>query len=498
MVEAVQALEPGDDGTRRDDVQVRVASLAELLEGADLPLAIDTYQRGFVWDEDKIAQLADDLRDYERLPDPKPPYYMGSVLLHRDIRNERRFVIDGQQRLTALCVLYHQLKGELPANCALTYSPQSARRIQQAAAYLRANAQGITADVLRRIEFTLVCVPNIDLAFTFFDTQNNRGVTLHATDLLKAYHLRAVDGAGGSRKDELQALCARRWEGVQRGDKVLSHGKEFTAALFTKFLWRARCWRGNQASHGGHDALLHEFEKQSWAPEGDGSTVPLYRSRHNRLGTALVVKDEGASEIQAAPIPLSPHACDLPFAIRQPVHSGLGFFLYTDKYAALLRRLMTEEVVSTEVHRARDVYHGMVEKNSLYLREIFLLALLMYSDQFGDERLWEFSLWLEHALGAVRLDKQQVRQEAAQNFFRSGGMSLLDMIASAYRPEQVTSELASPRYAKPAVYARESIDADGGGVQSVYKRAVLRYYGREGSLSEKVQWLKNKTAQAAR
>ena len=110
------------------------------------------------------------------------------------------------------------------------------------------------------------------------------------------------------------------------------------------------------------------------------------------------------------------------------------------------------------------------------MREVFLLASLMYADQFDDEKLWEFSLWLEHALGAIRLEKQQVRYEAAQNFFKQDTLNLLDVIASGYRPEQVINHL---RYyhARPDTYANETIES-GTGVQGIYKQAVLTYYGR--------------------
>jgi len=119
--------------TNQENVDVGVLSFSELFEESPLPLAVDTYQRGFVWNDEKIRQLSDDLVQYQAEPDPKPPYYMGTILLHQHAAKGKRYVIDGQQRLTALCVLHRQLSGGLPAHCALTYSPKSARRIRSAA-----------------------------------------------------------------------------------------------------------------------------------------------------------------------------------------------------------------------------------------------------------------------------------------------------------------------------------------------------------------------------
>jgi hypothetical protein len=478
-------------------VEVVVQSFTDLFRASPLPLAVDTYQRGFVWNDDKIRQLADDLADYQHVPGPKPPYYMGAVLVHRHAQKAKRFVIDGQQRLTALCILHQQLTAALPPNCKLTYSPESARRIRAAAALFR-NHPAPHSDIFEQIAFTIIAVDRVDLAFTFFDTQNNRGVPLHATDLLKAYHLRAVDGASTDQKEDLQTLCARRWEGIQQGAPVMSHDQEFAPSLFAKFLWRARSWTGSQVVYGNHDALIEEFQQQTWPTNGNHDTLPLYPSRHNRLGTALTLSREGHSEIHTNRISLSPKAEDLPFAIRQPIQKGIGFFLYADKYAALLRRVAVEQTDSIELRRFREVYAELMIANSLYLREVFLLASLMYVDQFNDEKLWEFALWLEHALGAIRIEKQQVRYEAAQNFFKHSPLNLLDVIAGAFRPEQVIGHLRE-KLSRQDLYANENVET-GKGVQGVYKRAVLTYYGQTfgSSLSEKHDWIANRLMRASR
>jgi hypothetical protein len=473
----------------QEAVHVGVQSFAELFSSSLLPLGVDTYQRGFVWNDDKVRQLILDLATYEAEAGPKPPYYMGTLLFHQSNEKHCRFVIDGQQRLTALSILYQILVGSLPENFALTYSPKSARRILGAAKVFGDAPLQPSATIFGEIVFSIIQVERVDLAFTFFDTQNNRGVPLHATDLLKAYHLRAVDGDGVRHKEALQTLCARRWEGIQQGKPVLSHDQDFAPSLFSKFLWRSRYWTGDRVVYGGHDALMDEFQKQACPRQGAKDTIPLYRSRHNRLGTALTLTTEGYGEIHTNRISLSPKAEDLPFAIRQPIHEGIGFFLYADKYAALLRRLVSDASDSAEIIGFREVYEKLMMANSHFLREIFLLASLMYADQFDDERLWEFSLWMEHALGAIRLEKQQVRYEAAQNFFKNDVLNLLDVIAHGYRPEEAIRHLQTHHHYGDT-YGKESIQS-GKGVQGIYKRAVLEFYGRQPdeSLAGKPSWI---------
>jgi hypothetical protein len=482
------------NGASGNPVDVDVCSFNELFAPENWPLAVDTYQRGFVWRNDKIAQLIDDLVAYQRNQDPKPSYFMGTVLLHRSAEKQKRYVIDGQQRLTALCVLYHSLHNELPPQCALRYSPASARLIRAAASQFRQAATTLDATLFEHVVFTVVQVDQVDLAFTFFDTQNNRGVPLHATDLLKAFHLRAVTGETTAQQENLQTQCARRWEQLQNGKPVLSHEQALVQTMFTRFLWRARRWTGKRASEGDHDVLLTEFQSQSLRASGAHNTVPLYRARSNRRALSLTLAEDGHSALQLTEISLSPHPADLPFAIRQPIHRGLGFFLYADKYAAMLRWLMRDATTDRDVLRFRDVYSQLVRKNSLFLEEIFLLAALFYADQFFSERLWAFSLWLEHALGAVRVEKQQVRQETAQKFFRDAPvMNLLDVIAGAFRPDQVIDHLKSQRYDG---YRSEQIDMEKNGVQAKYKQAVLDYYGQppDCGLAAKGEWVTRRLA----
>lgn len=468
-------------------VTVSVQSFDELFCESSLPVAVDTYQRGFVWNPEKVAQLAGDLVAHEGLGDEAPPYYMGTVLVHQSPAKGKRFIIDGQQRLTALSILYRLLNGFLPEQFAMTYSRRSARHIRAAAEAFQ-NLQKPSLEIFNRIRFTIIEVDRVDLAFTFFDTQNNRGVPLHATDLLKAYHLRAV---GGDARERLQTVCASGWEKVQQSRTDLgseAEVKDSAPRLFNLFLWRARRWSGKQLQPGGHGALMEAFQKDTWPLTGLEDAIPLYRSRQNRLGTHLRLGEGGQREIQTHPITLSSRAADLPFAIRQPVHKGIGFFLYAEKYCALLQWLLVDETTSQQRVHFREIHTELMGTNSIYLREIFVLGALMYVDQFGEERLWAFALWYEHALGAIRLEKQQVRYEAAKNFFRDDTLNLLDVIAGAYLPEQVIGHLKR-HHRHDELYAGEQIQA-GKGVQGRYKQAVLDYFRMSSaSLQDKAEWI---------
>lgn len=85
-------------------------SIKNLLSAGDRYL-IPMYQRNYAWDEAEIAQLIQDIIDYQ--PGGRP-YYIGTLVVFE--RHENGHVlyetIDGQQRLTTLSLLASYLKNE--------------------------------------------------------------------------------------------------------------------------------------------------------------------------------------------------------------------------------------------------------------------------------------------------------------------------------------------------------------------------------------------------
>lgn len=61
---------------------------------------VPEYQRPFLWDADNLSDLVDDLVDAPR----DREYFLGTLVLH-DRGDSNYDIVDGQQRLTALCVL---------------------------------------------------------------------------------------------------------------------------------------------------------------------------------------------------------------------------------------------------------------------------------------------------------------------------------------------------------------------------------------------------------
>lgn len=477
------------------NVKVEVFSFQEFFAQENtFAVGIDSYQRPYVWGKSKIEELIKDLREYLDNPNGLK-YYMGNILLHQHNEKQKLFIIDGQQRLTTLCTLYYVLKDGLLPNgkMALEYhSPVSAKNIVTAKALFEEIKTEFSskADMLfSNLQFTFITTLSEDLAFTFFDTQNNRGVKLNPTDLLKAYHLRAI---GNSEYLNIQTNCATRWEKIQGSQTLFGQHNDFIAELFHQFLWRSRCWNGQKVIYREQDEdILNEFQEKT-IEQTEPDTVPLYPNTNNALATALQLKSQHQFTLYPAAVEMSSTSAYLPFTLRQPISEGLGFFLFAEKYADLVKIIFfNEEVTNAEIKAVRNFYTEVVQHISLYLKELYLLAIVMYFDKFGSTRLLEFMLWFDHVLGALRLEKHYIFKEASFKFITGTNNNIFDVISQSFRPQEVITFLSELKTVSQnidieEVYART--DLPDTGVRGYYKNNLFGYYGKT-TFATKAKWI---------
>jgi len=218
-------------------------NIRALLSGAKY--AIDYYQREYKWQTKQISELLDDLADkFLQSYDPKHDrtavegyghYFLGSIIISE--KNGHKFIIDGQQRLTSLTLLLIYLhrrlndseqKGQLAE---LIFSQKFGKKsfnldVPERTACMEALYAGQAFDengqpesvcnILARYHdieerfpeevagkalpyFTDWLIENVHLveitaysdedAYTIFETMNDRGLSLTATDMLKGYLL---------------------------------------------------------------------------------------------------------------------------------------------------------------------------------------------------------------------------------------------------------------------------------------------------------------------
>lgn len=448
-----------------------------------ISLEIPEYQRPYTWGKDKTDDLLQDLEEHFLISKSTNDFYLGTILYFHNKVKSCYEIIDGQQRITTLLIIQSLLQNEpLAERFNIKYnSHQSVTCIKDAQSFFTNNYLLLQklqqTDFLNRLNFTLIITHSEDEAFTFFDTQNNRGMKLSATDFLKAYHLRAVIS------EFLQEKCAIQWEKYS----AKSFDGPFLSHLFDKILWRARNWRGqNYISFENRDEILYTFQKLSIKADQEDS-YPLYPNFYNRQATGHVYKPTGEL-IRFLSMPEVNDYSEYPFSLRQPLFKGLNFFKYSEKYAAIHEVLFQKnDPIDDEIVKLRHFYNMVYEYDmSIYLRHFMQLCLIAYYDVFGKQNILRAALCFDYLIGSIRLQKQQVKKEAVTLCLKNHRNNLIDVITQAYLTEDVFNFVYNHEIIDK-IYLEEDIGDDG--VQGRYKRRILQYFNKtDRNLKNRKTW----------
>ncbi len=287
-------------------------NLRALLGGAKF--AIDYYQREYRWEKKQVSELINDLA--EKFRDSYEPggersaveyyghYFLGSIIISN--KDGRKFIIDGQQRLTTLSLLFIHIyrlleDDEQKAQIAeLIFSQRFGKRsfnidVEERESCMNAlfkdskfedeGQPESVANINRRFhdveelfpnEFANSALPyfadwlieNVHLveitahsdadAYTIFETMNDRGLSLSSTDMLKGYLLANID-------DSERRLSANQlWR--ERVDSLRDIGKEEDADAIKAWLrsQHAQSIRENKRGATPRDFDLIGTEFHRW------------------------------------------------------------------------------------------------------------------------------------------------------------------------------------------------------------------------------------------
>ncbi len=455
-----------------------------------LSLVIPEYQRAYSWNNEKIDDLLQDFTEFF-IDNPKPnlTYYMGSVLLYKNKETNNYEIIDGQQRITTLTLIQYILNGKLQENQNLQYNSHiSFYNIQNVVQYLANKEQLLNTlsklDFLSKLTLTIIESDSEDNAFTFFDTQNNIGVSLAVDDYLKAYHLRAL------KSEEMQADYAQHWEQIAFN----SQDRNFETSLlflFRKILYRAREWRGRNVIQENKKIILKEFQKHTYISENNGYN--LFINRNNLKYSKVIIKPDDTTTLVSFENLDTNTKYNMPFSLRQPIYKGLNFFQFTQKYYEIHQLLFhTNNADNTTLKKVSNFYIAIyTNKMSVYLRHYIQLCMVLYFDTFGKENLYKAIQYFDYFIGSLRISKKYVRKESVFNLMKDNKLNLLDVIAQAYFTEDVFRFIKTNNEVKN-VYLKENIKEESNGVRIAYKLRLKKYYSKEDSkvnLKNRLEWI---------
>ncbi len=464
---------------------IKEVTFHELFKLNNKQLVIPEYQRPYVWGTDKVDDLIKDLQEFfneeANSKENSEEYYLGYILLYDNKNKNQLEVVDGQQRLTTLLIIKHLIEKSIPLNESISFNSQlSVNNIVKIRDFIRARKSDIdglqSMKFLDRLRFTVIITKKADDAFTFFDTLNNRAVKLSATDFLKAYHLRSI------KSEKIQDQVAHTWE---------TNNDDNLTQLFYKILWRGRNWRGNnQIEFENKDAILKAFQKQTIKDKSlTDCSYPLYPNTKNRLAIRQKWTEDNKVELTTLQIDLK-NELDYPFSLRQPIHDGLNFFHYTQRYVAVKELLFVSNTEKdSQIEKMREFYNLVYTNDmSYYLKQFLDLCLILYYDNFGDDGLLEAILYFDYIIGESRLKKKQIKEESIRLIIKEK-INILDVITQAFLPIEVFEHINSLTKIEDN-YKTITFDKNESSVRTRYYDRLSTYYGSKKDLKYRKLWKK--------
>lgn len=334
--------ERGCDPAAMQQLEAHEKALAKIFCG-DYDFHVPHYQRPYAWREDETTELLNDLSEaLDR--DQDEPYFLGSLVLIKHPASPEASVIDGQQRLTTLTILFSVLaelaEGEEKAlfrglifeggNPLLGLAPKPRLELRpkdkaffrkyiqdagQLAELLAMSSNSLANDAQQRIRdntrylhsqlkewsaqrrlalgqllaqrtfLVVVSTPDLTSAHRIFRVMNARGLDLSPADIFKADVI-------GQITESLREDYARKWEDAEE-----DLGRDEFADLFLHI----RMVFGKRRTRS---ELLKEFPEQvlsHFQPDGmtrfvDDELLPFTRAAREIRDAVYQCEDDDAGE----------------------------------------------------------------------------------------------------------------------------------------------------------------------------------------------------------
>lgn len=396
--------------------ELSIITIKELFK---LNLAIPEYQRPYSWHVKSTNTLFMDT--YEAYKQRISEYRIGSVILHKKDKNY--YIVDGQQRITTLCILLYCLGDKNKTLLNEQYSSLSENAIINNFQILSKKVSELQESQV--LEYKNYLLENCTLvkivtdeeqeAFQFFDSQNSRGKELAPHDLLKSYHLREMN----NEDENLKIKIINNWENKKQG-KLEELFKDYLFPLTQWYKWK------NGLGYSSKNIATFKGIKIN-----NIYNYAIYQKASNLFIEQM--NNNGSVEILAAK-PLNQ------FQLTQPLIAGKRFFEYTHHYDDLLEKIQNK---IHDFHKDADEIPS-VRSGDCYIKQLYENVLLFFADRFGIDSItdsvmkqlytWSYSM----RLVMIAVTQQTINKYAIGKHERiNEGLDLFAKIGEMYEPGEL-------------------------------------------------------------
>jgi hypothetical protein len=430
-----------------------IKSLENLLFNNDIQ--IPDYQRPYKWQTKNVNQLLDDILAHT----DRSAYRLGTVVLHKEA--ETLNIVDGQQRMYTLSLLAYELLNSPKAKNLVNLDSQklalansdienitSFNNLKRNHLLIKSRINEFDRDSIlfffQKCEFVYIELKDISEAFQFFDSQNTRGKDLAPHDLLKAFHLREMEG-----NSEMERLeCVKKWEEVSDS---LHH-------IFENYLYKIRSWSKGRSGMNFNKDKVGTFKGINLNNTDQFNFIQPYRINH------FITENYNRNPDRN----IDGNKMNYPFQLDMVMLNGKRFFEYVHYYAnyiqmientysfkkeesdSIIQYLEDKESSAKNILKELKFYNGRDRRGDLFVRNLFDCCLLYYLDKFGphqfDKAIIKFFVWSY----TLRLELQSVKEVSVDNHAMTGN-GFFRVLRESLHSNEITH-----RYIQPAKYVGDT------------------------------------------
>lgn len=420
------------------NIKATIQPVCELMRKG---LSIPSYQRPYRWNTKNVRQLLDDILSNKNAG--KDRYRIGSVILHKN--GDNYDIVDGQQRITTLLLLAKAMDVKYNLLAGLKYKHNDSRdNIIQNFKYVKSwmDEHSTLKDdfwnyIKNNCEFVEIVVDDLSEAFQMFDSQNGRGKELEAYNLLKAYHIRAMDQDSYEQK----VACDKRWEAATMYDATPQidgdPNIDVLKQIFSEQLYRGRVWSKGHIAHKLTKADIDEF-KGFTIDKNHNIDFPFQNPSLLQYLTEKFYRNilAGTMATQSRFNYGDSDNIDPFVSITQQIVNGKSFFDYVETYVEIYKQLFIQ-LKSFQLREFKEFFYeyclnyddGKTLKDckdeicfkpvghanrsgDTYLREAYKTVVMLLFDKFGENGLNKYYKVLYELIYVERMISSQVRRDS--------------------------------------------------------------------------------------
>lgn len=378
---------------------------------------IPPYQRPYRWTEENVSTLLNCIHANI----DKEEYRIGSIIVHED--NGRYNIVDGQQRLTTLSLLFLSLDKDTPYKLSCTYNHlESKQNIYRNHKFInkwlnsnKDKKEEIKDFVVSKCSVVMIVVKDLSEAFQMFDSQNGRGKELKGHDLLKAFHLRAMDNSSNliSISDE-KIEIDRNWETSNHQESVSDN--YLLLEFIVNDLYRTRLWSRKNNAWPFSKQKIKEF-KGIQLKDGKAA-LPL----HNQ--SLLTYLYHMSTEAFASRTKVADRSQNPFVSINMNIVNGKLFFVYVQTYVAAYTYLFKTRHEETDLlfEFQKDFqayclgYYGHTRDGDEYIRDVYIALIIALYDRFGEEYVAKYYKNIYILAYKKRLELKSIYKETVAKY----------------------------------------------------------------------------------